>query len=293
MIREKTFNAAEVKLNYAEGPPSGTPMILIHGGGGRWQGFYPLLPNLFMRWHVFALDLRGHGKSGWVPGKYRPEHYVEDVLQFIDHLPPGPLVLFGHSLGGWIALLTAARRPDSIEALILGDPPLNLERFLQFEGSADRIKMWRGLHSLAAFQGDFPTLTRTIAKMPAGLNDLGEPIKYIDLPGVNAASCRDWAKSLSQTDPEAVKYHAEGRLEEYVRQVDFDQAIPKITCPTLLLQGDPQHGGFLSDQDIEEILPQFRDGIHVKTERFGHGLGMSSWNASQVERAVTNFLESL
>jgi pimeloyl-ACP methyl ester carboxylesterase len=80
MLKEQKFVTGVVTINFAQGPPSGPPLLLIHGGGDRWQYFLPILPSLVLRWHVFALDLRGHGKSGCVPGKYRPEHYVVDVV---------------------------------------------------------------------------------------------------------------------------------------------------------------------------------------------------------------------
>ncbi len=293
MLEEKTFDTGEVIINYAESPPAGPPMVLLHGGGDRWQGFLPLIPNLVLRRQVYALDLRGHGKSGRVPGGYRPENYVKDVIAFFNRHCKEPAGLFCHSLGGWIALLTAAQQKTGIEGLILGDPPLNLEKFLQFEGSEARIKMWRGMQRLAAIKDDLPKLTKAIAEMPADENDHGAALQYIDLPGVDAVSCREMATTLNQVDPEAVRYHAEGRLDEYVQQVNFERALPQITCPTLLLQGDPQHGGILSDRDVEKILPKLIDGVHVKIDGFGHNLGLSSWNVAQVQRAVTLFLESL
>ena len=110
MLKEQTFDAGEVTINYAEGPASGPPLVLLHGGGDRWQDFLPIMPSLVMRWHLFALDLRGHGRSGRVPGKYRPEHHVTDVVAFLEGRFTERVVLFGHSLGGGVALLVAAAR---------------------------------------------------------------------------------------------------------------------------------------------------------------------------------------
>jgi pimeloyl-ACP methyl ester carboxylesterase len=107
MLKEQTFDADGVTINFAEGPPSGPPLLLIHGGGGGWQGFLPIIPHLVLRWHVYGLDLRGHGKSDRVPGQYRPEHYVPDVVAFLERQLTEPVLLFGHSLGGWKAMLHA------------------------------------------------------------------------------------------------------------------------------------------------------------------------------------------
>lgn len=64
MLSEKTFDAGAVSVNYAEGPRSGPPLVLLHGVTSRWQAFLTMMPVLAQRWHVVAADLRGHGRSG-------------------------------------------------------------------------------------------------------------------------------------------------------------------------------------------------------------------------------------
>ena len=70
LFREATFDTGKVVLNYAEGPESGFPLVMLHGGSGRWQLYSGMLAELLERSHVYAPDLRGHGKSGWVPWGY-------------------------------------------------------------------------------------------------------------------------------------------------------------------------------------------------------------------------------
>src|ERR1700691_217022 len=72
---ERTFDTDEVRLNYAEGPANGPPLVLIHGLGRRWQVFLPIIPALSLRWHIFAPDLRGHGKSSHVARGYHGPQY--------------------------------------------------------------------------------------------------------------------------------------------------------------------------------------------------------------------------
>jgi hypothetical protein len=43
MLKEQTFDTGTVTINYAEGPPSGSPLVLLHSGGDRWQSFLPIL----------------------------------------------------------------------------------------------------------------------------------------------------------------------------------------------------------------------------------------------------------
>ena len=72
MPQEKIFDTGKVRINYLDyGSPSAEPLIMLHGGAWRWQEYLSLIPSLSQRWHVYAMDLRGNGKSGWVPERYR------------------------------------------------------------------------------------------------------------------------------------------------------------------------------------------------------------------------------
>ena len=70
MMKETAFDTGKVRINYAEGPSSGPPLVLLHGGSAWWQDFTPIIPDLASHWHLFAPDLRGHGKSGRVAWSY-------------------------------------------------------------------------------------------------------------------------------------------------------------------------------------------------------------------------------
>ena len=128
MLTEKTFDAAAVSINYVEGPKSGPPLVLLHGVTSRWQRFLTLLPVLAQRWHVVAADLRGHGRSGRVPGRYGVMEYAQDVIGLIQHLGDEPAVVLGHSLGAMVGIGVAAEAPSAVRALILEDPPLGAFR---------------------------------------------------------------------------------------------------------------------------------------------------------------------
>src|SRR5664279_837983 len=109
---ERTLDIGEIRLNYAEGPVNGKPLVLLHGLGRRWQVFLPLIPALSMRWHIFAPDFRGHGKSGRVPRGYGGTDYAEDVTHFLRECVPANVIIFGHSLGGMVAMWIASHHPE-------------------------------------------------------------------------------------------------------------------------------------------------------------------------------------
>jgi len=266
--------------------------VLLHGGGARWQQHMPIIPTLSESWHVYAPDLRVHGKSGRVPGRYRPEHYVADIAELLEKLVVEPSVVFGHSLGGWIALLVAASRPERVRALILGDPPLNMERYLAFEGSEGRIAVWRTLRDLAAAGLDVPQLATALGSMVVGMSEDGEPVRYGDLPGIDGAHLLEWATTLGQVDADVAFYHAAGRMDEYAANVDINAALRRVVCPTLLLQADPTRGGLVSDADADRALSILDDGYRMKLVGAGHDIG--GWDEEIILlRAVAGFLDTL
>ena len=123
-ISEHQLTVGEVVLNYATGPENGPQMVLLHGLAARWQTFMPLVPALSQDWHLLLVDLRGHGLSGRTPENYRLGGFVEDIVGFLEATIAPPTILYGHSLGGWIALDIAARRPDLVRAVVVGDSAL-------------------------------------------------------------------------------------------------------------------------------------------------------------------------
>jgi len=75
--------------------------------------------HLADRFHVRALDLRGHGRSGW-DEPWTIEKHVEDLLETVSE----PATWIGHSFGGRLAAEVTARRPDLVERAVLLDPAL-------------------------------------------------------------------------------------------------------------------------------------------------------------------------
>ena len=98
------------------------PIIFMHGGGqsrSAWRGAAKCLANKGYR--ALTIDLRGHGESGWAPdGNYSFDRYTADLQALVAWLG-APAVLVGASLGGHVALMTAATRPEIVKALALAD----------------------------------------------------------------------------------------------------------------------------------------------------------------------------
>ena len=123
-VVERRFYGSQVELNFAEAGKAGTPLVLLHGAASRWQPFQPIFPLLAEKYHLYAIDLRGHGGSGHTPGAYRLGDYAADIRDFIEKEAGAPALVYGHSLGGLVGIGLAAGHPQDVLALVLGDPPL-------------------------------------------------------------------------------------------------------------------------------------------------------------------------
>ena len=263
MFEEKSFHTGELIINYAEGPPSGPPLILLHGLSGTWQSLLSMFPILSMRWHVYALDLRGHGKSGWAGGQYMLKDHARDVTAFIEQLLDEPPALYGHSLGGMVGIMVAARK--QMQALIVGDSPLYQDTiFSMYPAEPGDINPVQEL----------VRRERSMKKLVPALREL--------MPDMDPTFYRYYAKSCSQLDPEIFT-----PLRVIIEGYDCEELFPRISCPVLLLQVD-----HMTDGDVDRALSQLTDGSVICFRELSHHLQMDP-RGYPVILTVAKFLETL
>jgi pimeloyl-ACP methyl ester carboxylesterase len=96
-------------------------LLILHA---HWMGasdFADVIPWLPTAWHVLALDQRGHGETSH-GGSHSIDAYCDDIDALLDKCEVlGPVVILGHSFGGRVANLYAARQPERVRGLILED----------------------------------------------------------------------------------------------------------------------------------------------------------------------------
>lgn len=119
--RIKSADGVRVALHPIGG--SGPPLVLLHATGFCGLAYGALGRGLTGRFSVHALDFRGHGDSERpADGGFDWGSMTDDLLAVADLLGDGPLRLFGHSLGGGVAMLAALRRPGAVGAAYLYEP---------------------------------------------------------------------------------------------------------------------------------------------------------------------------
>jgi pimeloyl-ACP methyl ester carboxylesterase len=92
---------------------TGAPLVLLHALGLSRRSWDPVLPALTARFDVIAVDLPGCGDSAPLPGQDEvpPAVLAQSVADLLDALGVHAPHLAGNSLGGWVALELASRRP--------------------------------------------------------------------------------------------------------------------------------------------------------------------------------------
>ncbi|MEI8306193.1 MAG: alpha/beta hydrolase [Chloroflexales bacterium] len=97
----------------------GPPLLLIHGWGGSSRHWLAAYVTLTEGHTVYAIDMPGYGESPPGANGSGLRGLSLAVLAFIDTLNCGSVSLCGHSLGGAVALMVAASRPNQVERVAL------------------------------------------------------------------------------------------------------------------------------------------------------------------------------
>ena len=120
---DKTITVNGIKIHYLDWGHAGKPpLILLHGIARTAHGFDHLAPHFTNDYHVMAVDMRGHGDSGWHPeGAYLVEDYTSDIEALIEQLGLRNLVLWGASTGGRVVQMIAGRHPDWVSSVVVED----------------------------------------------------------------------------------------------------------------------------------------------------------------------------
>ncbi|MFI6908865.1 alpha/beta fold hydrolase [Nonomuraea sp. NPDC050394] len=118
--REIRFTRAGCRLHGLDWGGTGTPVLLLHGGGLTARTWDFVCLGLRGDARLIALDLRGHGDSDW-SDDYRVDTHAADVAAAAEHLGLDRVRLAGMSLGGVVAARLAESRPDLVDRLALVD----------------------------------------------------------------------------------------------------------------------------------------------------------------------------
>ncbi|MFT4506953.1 alpha/beta fold hydrolase [Caballeronia sp. 15711] len=246
---DQTFTGRGVVLNYRLQGEGSRPLVCIHGVGSSldaWEGVATKLSDTF---RILTLDLRGHGRSSLIKGRYEIDDFVGDVLALADHVGFEKFDLAGFSLGGLIAQRLALTHAARLRKLVL----------------------------LATVAGRTPEERERVAARLAALQS-GDRGSHYD------ASVSRWlTEEFQQRHPELVarmrQRNAENDPDCYaaayrvLAQTDFGGLIDQIGVPTLIATGEEDQGSnprmahFMHERipgSQLEILPGLRHSILIE-----------------------------
>jgi pimeloyl-ACP methyl ester carboxylesterase len=102
------------------GPEGADPVVLIHGWSlDAEMTYHRVVPELATRYRVVLPDLRNHGKSDWVRGRYDVADVADEVAGVLDALRLPAATIMGYSLGGMVAQELARRYPHLVKQIVL------------------------------------------------------------------------------------------------------------------------------------------------------------------------------
>jgi pimeloyl-ACP methyl ester carboxylesterase len=115
--------ASDVELYYQEAGTGSEPLVLVHGwiaSSRNWAETIPRLP--LGRYHVYAFDLRGAGRSDHPASGHSPQQYAADIAAAMTALGVEAFHFVGHSMGGLVGMQLALEHPDRLRKLVLVAP---------------------------------------------------------------------------------------------------------------------------------------------------------------------------
>lgn len=257
---EQTVDLGEVKMNYVvSGSPSKPALLLIPGQTESWWGYERAIKLLERDFHVYAVDLRGQGRSTWTPGRYTLDNMGNDLVRFIDAVIKRPVVTSGCSSGGVLsAWLSAYAMPGQLRGAVYEDPPLFASETTPRYGHSIRQAAGPRLGRQAKYLGDQWSIgdwaglqaQRTAAPM-----------------GREAPPAAGPPQNIQEYDPEWGRAFVEGTV---ARSCPHDQMLAQVKTPVLLT-----HHSRRIDEKTGDLIGAISDFQVTKVRELVTGAGQT------------------
>ena len=256
-----------VELHYTE-QGQGPPIVFSHGL--LWSGtmFDDEIAALSSRYRCIAYDHRGQGRSASSPTPYDMERLTDDAAALIEKLGAAPCHFVGLSMGGFVGMRLAARRPELLKTLTLietaadGEPRLNVPKY-------------QALSLVARFLG-FKPVVGAVMRIMFGKSFLGDAAR---------ASLRERKRAeLLALDVPRV----EAALHAVVARRPIASELARIRTPTLVLHGDEDRA--IAMARAERMARGIAGARMVVIPRAGHTSSVEEPVA--VTRQIEAFLEA-
>ncbi|MEV4260905.1 alpha/beta hydrolase [Kribbella sp. NPDC049584] len=244
-------------------------VAFLHGFSDSAQCWEPLI-GAMAGIRALAIDARGHGESGLPEEPVSYTAHRDDAALVLSNQPSDAgVIVVGHSMGAMAAAYLAAARPDLVRAVVLEDPPTGPPTANQQPPTGER------------------------QERPMIMPDWLAEVRALEVPARIArgrAADPDWAED--ELEPWAV---SKGQVNPQLFELPYRDPQPltdllaEITCPVLLIHGDPERGGLISTEYAERCA-QAAAGEFQAAHIAGAGHSVRRDKRPQYVAELTSFL---
>jgi esterase len=259
-VRDHLLTLNGMQFHYRDwGNLHASPLALLHGFTGNarhWDTFARVMAD---RYHVLALDQRGHGETDWAPDQdYLVARAIDDFADFVAALGLPRFAVVAFSFGCDVAYSYAAAHPDQVERLVLvepGEPPDTPE--VRAHVAA--------LRSLPTVFNDTDEAVRSFAAAGLAPYAPADELRHWVLTGLKPLADGRWTWRL---DPVLQRPDPQGR-ERLTHGVEVMwRLLAAVSCPTLLVRGaETAHTPI---DDVERMAAVMPDARVVSIPQAGH-----------------------
>lgn len=226
------------------------PVILLHGVSDNGLCWTPVARDLQADYDAIMTDARGHGQTGGSLESFSYKQLAADVAGLIGALGLEKPYLFGHSMGAQTAAVVAAEYPGLVRAVVLEDPPFIDAPPARAQPADEQVEEPFGKYAqfLLRLKTESPEQRLVLARQAN--------------PNWDDVELDPWVNSKVEFDLEVFK-HFEGAFP-------WREPLPRISCPILLVTGDPKAGAIVSPQIAQEAASLWQQGQVVQIQGAGH-----------------------
>jgi pimeloyl-ACP methyl ester carboxylesterase len=261
-LAERQVDLGEIVMGFATvGDPASPALLLIPGQTESWWGYETAMGLLGKDFQVFAVDLRGQGRSTRTPGRYTLDNMGNDLVRFIDLVIGRPTLVSGLSSGGVLsAWLSAYAKPGQVLAAVYEDPPLFASEVRPAIAPGIRQSIGPIFHLWSTYLGDQWSIGAWDAMREGAAELLPEHMRFFPVP-------EEPPQNLKEYDPEWGRAFWTGTVGA---SCDHERMLRSVKVPAVLLT----HHGRVVNEDNGFLLGAMSDQQADRVRALLEGAGV-------------------
>lgn len=263
------LDLGEARIHYTEEGAGDETIVFSHGLLLSGRMFASQVEHLKGRYRCITFDHRGQGKSSVTKDGYDMDSLTEDAARLIEALDAAPCHFVGLSMGGFVGMRLAFRRPELLRSLTLIETSADPE-------PAENKPRYRLLNFIARWFG-IGIVAGKVMPILFGRGFLADPARAGERAG--------WRKAIAANDRIGITRAVKGVVE---REGVSDE-IGQISLPVLIVVGDQDVA--TTPEKAERMHAAIRGSELVTIPNAGHSSAIEEPHA--VNRAISAFLDGL